>query len=58
METHTFYGDRDKKYADISKKIEKIMPQAEMHPVKGCGHSPHIERPDSFYKQLREILLA
>ena len=40
-------GDLDLKYCEISKQFLDSSPKAQCEVIKGCGHAPHFERPES-----------
>lgn len=50
-------GALDAKYAAIARALAAALPRATARIVEGSGHTPHLERPDSFAALMREAAL-
>ena len=43
------WGEQDKIIpVAFTKEFKRLLPKAEIHIVKGCGHLPPVEKPDEF----------
>jgi pimeloyl-ACP methyl ester carboxylesterase len=42
----------------ISKRVLAALPNADFHPIKGCGHVPHLEQPDIVNEILIDFITA
>lgn len=50
------YGELDKKFVNIAKRINPLIKNSEMKIVKNAGHNLHLEKPGEFLKLLDTFL--
>ena len=46
-------GARDEKFAALARRMQELIPRAELALIPDCGHAPHIERPQAFVEALQ-----
>ena len=55
-ETLLLVGSEDAKFADVGRRMAKLLPRAEVAVVGGCGHAVHFERPDAWVEVVTDFL--
>jgi 2-succinyl-6-hydroxy-2,4-cyclohexadiene-1-carboxylate synthase len=46
-------GAVDEKFAAIARRMQELLPHADLIEIPDCGHAPHLERPQAFVEALR-----
>jgi 2-succinyl-6-hydroxy-2,4-cyclohexadiene-1-carboxylate synthase len=46
-------GEQDEKFVAIARRMRDLLPDARLGIVAGCGHAPHLERPQAFLEAIR-----
>lgn len=49
---HVLVGERDTRYVEIARRIERLRPDTPVTVVGGAGHAPHIEAPAAWRRWL------
>jgi len=55
-ETLIVAGELDDKYVEIGRRMQSLMPKAQLVVVPGAGHTVHLEQPGIFCEVVREYL--
>ena len=54
--TLVIWGSEDTTIPLENLEYFKQMPNVKTHIMNGCGHTPYVERPDQFYKIIKEFI--
>ncbi|HEX4383510.1 MAG TPA: alpha/beta fold hydrolase [Myxococcales bacterium] len=46
-------GVNDAKFMELSRRMHKAFSRSELRELSGCGHAPHLERPEAFLEALK-----
>ena len=46
-------GALDEKFSGLARRMHEALPHAELTVIPGCGHAPHLERPQAFAEAIQ-----